>query len=77
MYAARCSVGRQYILITPGSRSEITAAPDVRVKEYVTFILPLSFALPMRFPILTSTPFYLDLLSPNEASVRSPLPSSS
>ncbi|EGD94533.1 DNA repair protein Rad18 [Trichophyton tonsurans CBS 112818] len=33
MYAARCSVGRQYILITPGSRSEITAAPDVRVKE--------------------------------------------
>ncbi|KAK2877827.1 hypothetical protein FQN49_001145 [Arthroderma sp. PD_2] len=33
MFAARRSVGRQFILITPGSRSEITAAPDVRVIE--------------------------------------------
>ncbi|KAL2816854.1 P-loop containing nucleoside triphosphate hydrolase protein [Aspergillus cavernicola] len=33
MHAARRSIGRQFILITPGSRSEITLAPDVRVKE--------------------------------------------
>ncbi|KAL4882319.1 P-loop containing nucleoside triphosphate hydrolase protein [Aspergillus karnatakaensis] len=33
MYAARRSIGRQFILITPGSRAEITLAPDVRVKE--------------------------------------------
>ncbi|XRM43323.1 Structural maintenance of chromosomes protein 6 [Aspergillus tubingensis] len=33
MLAARRSIGRQFILITPGSRSEITLAPDVCVKE--------------------------------------------
>ncbi|KAL2862907.1 DNA repair protein SMC6 [Aspergillus lucknowensis] len=33
MHAARRSIGRQFILITPGSRAEITLAPDVRVKE--------------------------------------------
>ncbi|KAL4805247.1 P-loop containing nucleoside triphosphate hydrolase protein [Aspergillus unguis] len=33
MYAARRSVGRQFILITPGSRTEISLAPDVMVKE--------------------------------------------
>ncbi|KAF4284172.1 hypothetical protein KXW65_008918 [Aspergillus fumigatus] len=33
MLAARRSIGRQFILITPGSRAEITLAPDVRVKE--------------------------------------------
>ncbi|KAL4911815.1 hypothetical protein BDW62DRAFT_196104 [Aspergillus aurantiobrunneus] len=33
MYAARRSIGRQFILITPGSRAEISLAPDVRVKE--------------------------------------------
>ncbi|KAF9887119.1 Structural maintenance of chromosomes protein 6 [Aspergillus nanangensis] len=33
MLAARRSIGRQFILITPGSRSEISLAPDVRVKE--------------------------------------------
>ena len=35
MVAARRSIGRQFILITPGSRSEISLAPDVRVKEQV------------------------------------------
>lgn len=35
MGAARRSVGRQFILITPGSRAEIRVAPDVRVIEYV------------------------------------------
>ncbi|PYH63921.1 DNA repair protein SMC6 [Aspergillus vadensis CBS 113365] len=34
MLAARRSIGRQFILITPGSRAEITLAPDVCVKEY-------------------------------------------
>jgi hypothetical protein len=38
MVAARRSVGRQFILITPGSRSEIKVAPDVRVKEYVAVV---------------------------------------
>ncbi|KAE8348908.1 P-loop containing nucleoside triphosphate hydrolase protein [Aspergillus coremiiformis] len=33
MLAARRSVGVQFILITPGSRAEISLAPDVRVKE--------------------------------------------
>ncbi|KAL3436056.1 hypothetical protein BDV09DRAFT_166236 [Aspergillus tetrazonus] len=33
LYAARRSVGRQFILITPGSRAEISLAPDVMVKE--------------------------------------------
>ncbi|QVM06478.1 Structural maintenance of chromosomes protein 6 [Coccidioides posadasii str. Silveira] len=33
MNAARRSVGRQFILITPGSRAEIRVAPDVRVIE--------------------------------------------
>ncbi|PLB51753.1 DNA repair protein Rad18 [Aspergillus steynii IBT 23096] len=33
MLAARRSIGRQFILITPGSRAEISFAPDVRVKE--------------------------------------------
>ncbi|KAL2003571.1 hypothetical protein VTN02DRAFT_3237 [Thermoascus thermophilus] len=33
MLAARRSIGRQFILITPGSRAEISLAPDVRVKE--------------------------------------------
>ncbi|KAJ5772050.1 hypothetical protein N7520_002579 [Penicillium odoratum] len=33
MMAARRSVGRQFILITPGSKTDITIAPDVRVKE--------------------------------------------
>ncbi|WEW60377.1 Structural maintenance of chromosomes protein 6 [Emydomyces testavorans] len=33
MNAARRSVGRQFILITPGSRAEIKLAPDVRVIE--------------------------------------------
>ncbi|OJJ43339.1 hypothetical protein ASPZODRAFT_136183 [Penicilliopsis zonata CBS 506.65] len=33
MLAARRSIGRQFILITPGSRTEIKMAPDVRVKE--------------------------------------------
>ncbi|KAL4751166.1 hypothetical protein BDW72DRAFT_203271 [Aspergillus terricola var. indicus] len=33
MYAARRSVGRQFILITPGSRAEISLAPDVMVKD--------------------------------------------
>ncbi|KAF5014538.1 hypothetical protein F66182_14435, partial [Fusarium sp. NRRL 66182] len=32
MLAARRSIGRQFILITPGSRSDISLAPDVRVK---------------------------------------------
>ncbi|KAK2812151.1 hypothetical protein FQN50_001508 [Emmonsiellopsis sp. PD_5] len=35
MLAARRSVGRQFIFITPGSRDDISLAPDVRVKEYV------------------------------------------
>lgn len=39
MLAARRSIGRQFILITPGSRSDISLAPDVRVKEYVPFFL--------------------------------------
>ncbi|KAJ6115128.1 hypothetical protein N7486_000906 [Penicillium sp. IBT 16267x] len=33
MMAARRSIGRQFILITPGSKADITIAPDVRVKE--------------------------------------------
>ncbi|EEQ91384.1 hypothetical protein RJZ56_006104 [Blastomyces dermatitidis] len=33
MIAARRSVGRQFIFITPGARHEIQPAPDVRVKE--------------------------------------------
>ncbi|CRG83271.1 hypothetical protein PISL3812_00622 [Talaromyces islandicus] len=33
MLAARRSIGRQFILITPGSRADINLAPDVRVKE--------------------------------------------
>ncbi|KAK2757853.1 Structural maintenance of chromosomes protein 6 [Arachnomyces sp. PD_36] len=33
LYAARRSIGRQFILITPGSRTEIKVAPDVKVKE--------------------------------------------
>ncbi|KAH8688881.1 P-loop containing nucleoside triphosphate hydrolase protein [Talaromyces proteolyticus] len=33
MLAARRSIGRQFILITPGSRAEISLAPDVRIKE--------------------------------------------
>ncbi|KAL4973253.1 hypothetical protein BDW66DRAFT_142642 [Aspergillus desertorum] len=33
MYAARRSIGRQFILITPGSRAEISLSPDVMVKE--------------------------------------------
>ncbi|KAJ5110745.1 hypothetical protein N7532_001280 [Penicillium argentinense] len=33
MIAARRSIGRQFILITPGSKTDITIAPDVRVKE--------------------------------------------
>ncbi|KAL1958463.1 hypothetical protein VTO42DRAFT_4327 [Malbranchea cinnamomea] len=33
MSAARRSVGRQFILITPGSRNDIRLAPDVRVNE--------------------------------------------
>ncbi|OKL63400.1 hypothetical protein UA08_02093 [Talaromyces atroroseus] len=33
MMAARRSIGRQFILITPGSRADISLAPDVRVKE--------------------------------------------
>lgn len=41
MLAARRSIGRQFILITPGSRSDISLAPDVRVKEYVP-ILPIA-----------------------------------
>ncbi|EEH40083.2 hypothetical protein PAAG_08932 [Paracoccidioides lutzii Pb01] len=33
MIAARRSVGRQFIFITPGARHDIRPAPDVRVKE--------------------------------------------
>ncbi|KAJ5999203.1 hypothetical protein N7451_007013 [Penicillium sp. IBT 35674x] len=33
MTAARRSIGRQFILITPGSKADITIAPDVRVVE--------------------------------------------
>ena len=33
MTAARRSTGRQFILITPGTKTDITIAPDVRVKE--------------------------------------------
>ncbi|KAJ5885314.1 hypothetical protein N7495_009824 [Penicillium taxi] len=33
MTAARRSIGRQFILITPGTRTDITIAADVRVKE--------------------------------------------
>ncbi|KAL4948007.1 hypothetical protein BDW69DRAFT_177269 [Aspergillus filifer] len=33
LYAARRSIGRQFILITPGSRAEITLDADVKVKE--------------------------------------------
>ncbi|KAJ5162448.1 hypothetical protein N7492_007840 [Penicillium capsulatum] len=33
MIAARRSIGRQFILITPGSRTDITMSADVRVKE--------------------------------------------
>ena len=33
MIAARRSIGRQFILITPGTKTDITIAPDVRVKE--------------------------------------------
>jgi len=33
MVAARRSVGRQFILITPGTKTDITISPDVRVKE--------------------------------------------
>ncbi|OAX78937.1 hypothetical protein ACJ72_06751 [Emergomyces africanus] len=33
MIAARRSVGRQFIFITPGARNDIQPAPDVRVKE--------------------------------------------
>ncbi|KAE8148817.1 DEAD-domain-containing protein [Aspergillus avenaceus] len=43
MLAARRSVGVQFILITPGSRTEINLAPDVRVKEDVTATKGLEF----------------------------------
>ncbi|KAJ5966006.1 hypothetical protein N7481_012720 [Penicillium waksmanii] len=33
MSAARRSIGRQFILITPGTKTDIRIAPDVRVKE--------------------------------------------
>jgi hypothetical protein len=33
MLAARRSIGRQFILITPGTKTDITISPDVRVKE--------------------------------------------
>jgi hypothetical protein len=33
MIAARRSIGRQFILITPGNRNDITIDADVRVKE--------------------------------------------
>jgi hypothetical protein len=33
MVAARRSIGRQFILITPGSKTDITISPDVVVKE--------------------------------------------
>ncbi|KAJ5930748.1 hypothetical protein N7466_006241 [Penicillium verhagenii] len=33
LMAARRSIGRQFILITPGSKNDITIADDVRVKE--------------------------------------------
>jgi hypothetical protein len=33
MSAARRSLGRQFILITPGTKTDIRIAPDVRVKE--------------------------------------------
>lgn len=33
MIAARRSVGRQFILITPGSKTDIKISQDVRVKE--------------------------------------------
>jgi chromosome segregation ATPase len=33
MFAARRSIGRQFILITPGSKTDITISSDVRVKE--------------------------------------------
>ncbi|KAJ5306641.1 hypothetical protein N7508_005656 [Penicillium antarcticum] len=33
MIAARRSIGRQFILITPGTKTDITISPDVRVKE--------------------------------------------
>ncbi|KAJ5639846.1 uncharacterized protein N7484_007708 [Penicillium longicatenatum] len=33
MMAARRSIGRQFIMITPGSKADITIAPDVRVVE--------------------------------------------
>lgn len=33
MTAARRSIGRQFILITPGTKTDIRIAPDVRVKE--------------------------------------------
>ncbi|CAG7998505.1 unnamed protein product [Penicillium nalgiovense] len=33
MVAARRSIGRQFILITPGSKTDITISADVRVKE--------------------------------------------
>lgn len=33
MIAARRSIGRQFVLITPGTKTDITIAPDVRVKE--------------------------------------------
>lgn len=36
MGAARRSVGRQFIFITPGSRAEIRVAMDVRVIEYAS-----------------------------------------
>ncbi|KAI5304023.1 Structural maintenance of chromosomes protein 6 [Ascosphaera pollenicola] len=39
MMAARRSVGKQFVFITPGSRADIKTAPDVKVNEYAATFL--------------------------------------
>ena len=41
--AARQSVGRQFVLISPGTKSDIKRAADVNVTEYVKFTVAWSF----------------------------------
>jgi ATP-dependent RNA helicase DDX6/DHH1 len=40
--AARGSVGRQFVLISPGTKEDFKRMPDVHVKEYVALQLVLT-----------------------------------
>ena len=40
--AARGSVGRQFVLISPGTKEDFKRMPDVHVKEYVAHQLVLT-----------------------------------